>query len=108
MDLGGMDGVLSRGPFDIIVIDGLDRLECAARAVPILAEGGAIILDNSEGYWGPEGTYPILDLFRAAKFCRVDFYGYAPGVILPHCTSLFFRDSCFLLVGDENPVRLLW
>jgi hypothetical protein len=32
----------------------------------------------------------------------VDFYGYAPGIVQPHCTSIFFKTFCFLF-GDTNP-----
>jgi hypothetical protein len=91
--------------FDVIVVDGLDRLACAEKSIGFLNEGGAVLLDNSEGYWGRDGEYPIIDLFRENGFSRIDFYGYAPGVILPSCTSLFFKDKCFLLSGAESPVR---
>jgi hypothetical protein len=101
-----MTDALSReAPFDILVVDGLDRLHAARLALDLMAPQGAILFDNSEGYWGPPPSYPIIDLFRDAGFSRVDFYGYAPGVVLPHCTSLFFHGSCRLLSGDENPVR---
>jgi hypothetical protein len=91
--------------FDVIVVDGLDRFKCAVESLWLTSVDGAIILDNSEGYWGPSGEYPILELFRAAGFSRIDFYGPAPGVIKPHCTSLFFKGSCFLLSGVENVQR---
>ena len=93
--------------FDLIIIDGLNRLVCAHKSLTLCRENGAIILDNSEGYWGPDGQYPIIELFRRQGFQRIDFYGYAPGVILPACTSLFFKDSCFLLSGSENPYKLV-
>ena len=93
--------------FDVIVIDGLDRLACAQKAINLLADGGAIVLDNSDGFWGANGSYPIMDLFREHSFCRVDLYGHAPGVILPACTSILFKGSCFLLAGQENPVRFV-
>lgn len=93
--------------FDVIVIDGLNRFICAKKSLRFFKEDGAIILDNSEGFWGKDGEYPIMELFRSQGFSRIDFYGYAPGVILPACTSLFFKDSCFLLRGVENPVRLV-
>lgn len=93
------------GRFDIAVVDGLDRLAAAQLALELCAEGGAILLDNSEGHWGPPPSYPLIDLFRAAGFLRVDLYGYAPGVVLPQCTSLFFRGDCRLLHGAEPPVR---
>lgn len=98
---------LDGSTFDVIVVDGLDRLKVALMSVSFLKEGGAVILDNSEGYWGRDGEYPIIDFFRANGFSRVDFYGYAPGVILPSCTSLFFKDACFLFSGSESPARLV-
>lgn len=91
------------GPFDVIVVDGLDRAACARLAPTLLRPGGAVLFDNSEGFWGEEGTYPVIDFFHSEGFQRVDFYGYAPGVSLPSCTSLFFRSRCFLLEGREPP-----
>lgn len=35
------------GPFDLIVVDGRRRIECLARAIPHLAPGGIILLDDS-------------------------------------------------------------
>jgi hypothetical protein len=102
---GMAHALCGEAPFDITVVDGLNRLEAARLSLGLLAEEGAILLDNSEGYWGPPPSYPIIDLFRNAGFRRVDFYGYAPGVVLPHCTSLFFCGECRLLRGAEPPVR---
>jgi hypothetical protein len=36
----------------------------------------------------------------------VDFYGHAPGVILPHCTSVFFKGSAFVFGNDEAAIRV--
>src|SRR2546428_7018171 len=71
---------------------------------------GAIILDDSEGYWGGEErqTYPILELMRAQGYRRVDFFGHSPGRIRPHCKSFFFRSECFLFEGTEAPRRTFW
>ena len=100
-DLKGIREKL-RGTFNVIIIDGLDRLACARISLDYLAEGGAIVLDNSDGSWGADGTFPILDLFREHRFSRVDFYGYSPGVSAKQCTSLFFHKDCFLLAGAES------
>lgn len=89
--------------YDIIIIDGLNRPHCAALVPPLLAPNGAIIIDNSEGY-GPTLGESITSMFRGT-FSRVDFYGYCPGVIRRHCTSLLFRGGTFLLTGDEVPRR---
>ncbi len=75
--------------FDVVIIDGLYRREMVPIACEFLAAGGTIICDNSEGY----GIY---EEFHNKGFERVDFFGYAPGVILPHCTSAFFKSPCFL------------
>jgi hypothetical protein len=99
------DALRDEARFDIAVVDGLDRFQAAHLAIQLVANEGAILFDNSDGHWGPPPSYPIIDVFRDAGFLRIDFYGYAPGVVLPHCTSLFFRGSCRLLRGDENPVR---
>jgi hypothetical protein len=99
------DALGKEARFDIAVVDGLDRFEAAQLAIEFLADEGAILFDDSDGHWGPPPTYPIIDLLRDAGFLRIDFYGYAPGVVLPHCTSLFFRGSCRLLRGSENPIR---
>jgi hypothetical protein len=105
-DLTGLDGAVQGGKFDLIIIDGLDRLKAARRSIELLEPEGAILFDNSEGSWGGDSpnAYPILQLFRTSGFSRLDFYGYAPGVILPHCTSLFFKERSFILRGDENVV----
>ncbi|MFL5240486.1 MAG: L-isoaspartate O-methyltransferase [Gemmataceae bacterium] len=103
-DLTGLEDYLPQSPFDLVIIDGMDRLKAARRSIDLLQEQGAILVDNSDGYWGGDDLkeYPILELFRSTGFDRVDFYGYAPGVVLPHCTSLFFKGRTFLLRGNEN------
>jgi hypothetical protein len=105
--LDGVESLLPREPVDLIVIDGLDRLRCAQLSLGLCARCGAILVDNSEGFWGDdeERRHPILELFRQNGYQRVDFFGQAPGVIKPHCTSLFFKDKCFLLDGAEAPRR---
>lgn len=91
--------------FDVIVIDGGDRFLCAQASLKMLQPGGVIVLDNSEGFWGAEGTYPIIDLFEREGFMRVDFYGFAPAVPKRHCTSLFFRDDARIFRNLRPPMR---
>jgi hypothetical protein len=70
--------------FDVIVIDGLYRAAMIEIAVRSMAQDGMIVCDNAEGYGIYEG-------FKERGLSRVDFYGYAPGVVLPHCTSVYFK-----------------
>jgi hypothetical protein len=79
--------------FDVIIVDGHLRREITALAFEYLAPGGAIILDNAGGY----GFY---DEIKNRNCQRIDFFGFAPGVSLPHCTSLVFVADCFLLRPD--------
>ena len=84
--------------FDIVVIDGLCRFELISLAIDYLSDDGIIICDNSEGYGFFEG-------FKGTSFSRIDFYGYAPGVYLPHVTSIFFRlDTKFF--ANDIPIRV--
>ncbi|WP_167378828.1 class I SAM-dependent methyltransferase [Mesorhizobium prunaredense] len=79
--------------FDVIVVDGHLRREATALAFNHLADDGAIIHDNSEGYEFFEETQN-----RECK--RIDFFGFCPGVSTRSCTSLVYRDDCFLLKPD--------
>ncbi len=77
------------GKFDLIVIDGLYRQEMAELSRHWVNPTGAIIVDDAEGY----GCF---EAFKDSDFQRVDFFGHTPGVLLPHCTSIYFRQGCFL------------
>ncbi len=76
--------------YDVIVIDGLYRFEMIEIALSYLNEGGIIVCDNAEGY----GFY---DGFKDSGLSRVDFFGNAPGTVLPHCTSLCFSGATFVM-----------
>ncbi|RUL89752.1 O-methyltransferase [Tautonia sociabilis] len=75
--------------FDVVVIDGLDRFGLIDVACEAVADDGIIICDNAEGYGFAEG-------FSDRGFGRVDFFGYSAGVVLPHCTSVYFRERAFV------------
>jgi hypothetical protein len=75
--------------FDVVIIDGLYRMEMIDIAKKFIAAIGVIICDDAEGY----GFY---ESFKDSGLNRVDFFGYSPCVILPHCTSIFFPTDAFL------------
>ncbi len=79
--------------FDIIIIDGYLRQEFAAMAFECVAENGAIILDDAE-------HYDFVEYIGGRNCQRVDFFGFAPGVSLQHCTSIVFLKECFLFAPD--------
>lgn len=94
--------------FDVVIIDGGDRFLCAQTTMDVVANNGCVILDNSEGFWSDSSrneSYPIIDLFKNMGYMRVDFYGYAPGVIKPSCTSIFFKEQAKIFKCVGPPVR---
>ena len=84
-----------RQKFDVIVIDGHLRREMISLARDYVAPDGAIIFDNSD-----YEEYGFYEETRHFDCKRIDFFGFAPGVSLQHCTSLLFFNDCFLLRPD--------
>lgn len=80
---------MQHSKYDVIIIDGLYRFEMIEVARDLVADDGVIICDNAEGYGFYEG-------FKNSCMNKVDFYGNGPGVILPHCTSIYFKPSSFV------------
>jgi hypothetical protein len=83
--------------YDVVIIDGLTRGDLFDIASKYVAPNGIIICDNAEGYGFYEG-------FKDRGFNRVDFYGNAPGILLPHCTSIFFAATSFVF-DPAVPIR---
>lgn len=79
--------------FDVVLIDGRDRVNCAKNAVSCLKEDGVIIWDNSERESYREGyTYLISNGFKQIEISSV-VYG-LPGI--EEFTSIFYRENnCF-------------
>ena len=90
-DKEGVSTLLERrgGRYDLIIIDDYDRPPALLQTRPYLADGGALIFDNSEGYGFQEET-------ANWPFNRVDFYGFQAGAVLRGCTSILFGNDCFL------------
>lgn len=73
--------------FDVIAIDGVERVSCVFAAVARLREDGIMIFDNSDRPIYREG----IEYLRQAGFGRIDFYGFVPGCGTRGCTSVFGR-----------------
>lgn len=73
--------------FDVVVIDGRDRVNCARQAVGRLADAGVIVWDNAERERYREG-YALLE---AQGFRRIDFVGLGPINPKAWMTSIFYR-----------------
>lgn len=101
--LGPLDGdeyvlspLASGQLFEVIVIDGWYRRECATAALPFLAPGGLLILDNSD--WHVD----IAAWLREQGLMQFDFHGFGPLNPYTWCTSLFIRGT-IALPWKEQP-----
>jgi len=81
----------TKGSFDIVVIDGMDRVRCAEYAVERLTSDGVLLFDDSD-----RAEYaPAYDALRARGFGRIDFWGMKAMHPSESCTSLFYRkENC--------------
>lgn len=75
--------------FDVIVVDGRQRVKCVSFAKDFLKPEGVLILDNSERYWYQDAK----DLMQQHGFRRLDFRGMGPIVGYEFCSSVFYRDG---------------
>jgi len=86
--------------FDVIIIDGSHRYECAIEALKMLSHNGFIILDNSD--W-KELTSRLL---REAGLFEVDMSGFGPLNGYTWTTSFYFRRDVRLLPAHkEQPIH---
>lgn len=77
--------------FDIIIIDGRRRVNCAKNSINALKDDGIIIWDNSNRERYREG-YIFL---RNHGFKRLDFFGSGPLNVYSWSTSIFYRcENC--------------
>jgi hypothetical protein len=75
--------------FDIIVIDGRDRVNCAKNALGALKEDGVIIWDNSDRKTYADGYQYLLD----NGYKRLDFTGMGPINTWAWSTSIFYPEN---------------
>jgi len=81
--------LLSRISFDIIVVDGRERVECIRHSLPALKEPGVILLDDAER---PEYAAGI-QFLKDRSFRRLDFWGIAPGMLDEKSTAVLYRPN---------------
>lgn len=78
-----------KGQFDIVVIDGRDRVNCAINSLQALNAGGVIIWDNSDREEYRRG----MDYLCHSGFRSINFSGISPIVNYKTETSIFYRDG---------------
>lgn len=77
--------------FDIIIVDGRDRVNCCIQCINALSPGGVIVLDDSER----EFYQPGMDFLKGNGFKQLSFSGISPGSFYLKSTSVFYKaDNC--------------
>lgn len=80
---------LSPLKFNIIIIDGRDRVNCCKFCVDSLTPDGVIIFDNTHR----EQYIPGRDYIKNEGFRELRLYGLTPMVTVENATSIFYRDG---------------
>ena len=77
--------------FDIIIVDGRDRVNCCKQAVKAVSEKGVIVLDDSERDFYKEGINYLVN----SGFKELALTGISPGLFYRKATSVFYKpDNC--------------
>lgn len=77
--------------YDIIIIDGRDRVQCCINSLKALKSNGVIIWDNSDRLEYTEGY----EFLKKNGFNRLDFEGFGPINSKVWCTTVFYRkENC--------------
>lgn len=75
--------------FDLIIVDGRDRVNCIKNSIECLTLNGAIILDDSERLNYQEG----IQYLQNNGFKKIDFWGISPGLFYKKNTTVFYRNN---------------
>ena len=73
--------------FDVIVIDGRDRINCAKRACHALSNQGVLLFDDTDR----EIYRPALEYLVSQGFRRIDFKSMKPASIKASTATLFYK-----------------
>jgi len=83
--------------YDVVVIDGLYRDQMIEFACSVVTPDGIIVCDNAE-------EFQFHQRLKDRGLRRVDFHGSAPGLVLPHTTSIYFGPAAFVF-DPALPIR---
>lgn len=78
--------------FDIIIIDGRDRVNCALNCLNHLSPKGIIIWDNSERKHYLSGK----EFLKDSGYKELQLFGLTPAVLHTNSTSFFYREGNIL------------
>ncbi|WP_343531048.1 FkbM family methyltransferase [Pedobacter sp.] len=73
--------------FDVIIVDGRDRVNCCKHSISALTENGVLVLDDSER----EVYQEARTFLKAEGFKELSFSGISPGLFYNKATSVFYK-----------------
>lgn len=73
--------------FDIIIVDGRDRVNCCYQSLAALSESGVLVLDDSER----EKYSDAIIFLKKEGFKELSFSGISPGLFYRKSTSVFYK-----------------
>ncbi len=77
--------------FDMVIVDGRDRVNCVKNSILSLNDKGIIVLDDSER----ESYLEALIFLKKHGFKKIDFWGISPGLFYKKNTTIFYKqDNC--------------
>ena len=92
--------------YDVIVIDGKRRAQCAKAAIQALNDGGIIILDDSDRINTSKEYMEAVANLKSKNLLQVDFYGFCPMNNYTKTTSIFLcRDFNFESLYKIQPIN---
>lgn len=75
--------------YDVIVIDGRDRVNCLINSLSSIKDDGIIILDDSER----ESYRKGVNILLKTGYKKLEFWGISPGLFYKKCTTIFYKSN---------------
>ena len=75
--------------FNIVIVDGRDRVKCDKNAINSIKDDGVIVLDDSERETYKDGVSFLL----SKNFKKIDFWGISPGLFYKKNTTIFYKEK---------------
>ena len=80
---------LQNEKFDIIIVDGMDRVNAIKYSIEGMSEKCVVILDDSERIEYKSGVEKLI----AQGFKRIDFWGISAAELYKKCTTIFYKEK---------------
>jgi hypothetical protein len=75
--------------YDLIIVDGRDRVNCIKQSILAIKDTAVIILDDSQR----ENYAPGRKALAESGYKHIDFWGVSPGYLTRVCTTIFYKNS---------------